>query len=181
RSQFGKRQRITDDDTQQVDQVADGKRQAIGVDVGGGDLRLPELRIWVERAQAVEEIVGEEHGVGDLIGNAIEVEVAPGIDRIGADDVDAAVPEVDKTNRLVLLADIAVGASTTVGDGEVAAQVGDFEVRIDEWIGVLELKYSGGNPEGVATDVGESIIAAVDPDETDRHVLALERLVSGDK
>ena len=121
RSDLRIRLSVANEHTNQVDQVGNRQGETISVDIGSGDLTVHVDR---EGTQTYDEVVGEHDGVGDFVRQAVQVDVTASVDRVGADDVNTAVEEVDRRAGAGLpgLTDIAL---------VLGAQIGRETVRLD--------------------------------------------------
>ncbi len=137
------------------------------------------LRIRIKRGQTVEEVVGIENRVSDFISDIVQVQVARSVDGIGADDVDAAFPEFDAADRLVL---VAQHAEVLRAEAEGAIVIG--EERVVELIPhrvAFEREDALLEIERIAGDGCNGVVAAIEPEELDRDILAFKVAIVGDK
>ena len=84
-SQLKDRQRITNDDTNQVNQVSDGKDESVVVDIGSLNLtsaNTSDIGRYGKYLYSINELVGIQHSVSDLVPHAIQVEISAGVEII---------------------------------------------------------------------------------------------------
>jgi len=92
RSKFGHGRYVTGNDADQIYQVSHRESNTISIDISCGHLTI---KVDIKDRQTVDEVIAPQDSIGNFVHNAIQVDITAAVNRIGADNIDPAVSEVD--------------------------------------------------------------------------------------